>query len=152
LRFNSELYLRALYYLRHSDQGWSNLATISPADVQGALTAPSWRLDATPENLDSLERILRLARSRNVKVRLLVGPYLPEYMTRAANTDRFIATVEERARRVDPSLRVWNYAGAVTEPRFFADVLHLNNLGTEAFMRMLQRDGFFAEVTEHASL
>ncbi len=152
LRFNSELYLRALYYLRRSDQDWSNWTTISPADVEGARSAPAWRLDPTPENLDSLERILRLARLRNIEVRLLVGPYLPEYMTRAVNAGLFIAAVEQRAHRVDPSLHVWNYAGAVAEPRLFADVLHLNNLGTDAFMRILQLDGFFAETMQHASL
>jgi len=152
LRYNSELYLRALYYLRRSDQDWSNLQTISPADVEGARTAPPWRFDPTPGNLDALERMLRMARARGIEVRLLVGPYLPEYMTRAVNTGPFIATVEQRAHRVDPSLRVWNYASAVGATRLFADVLHLNNLGTEEFMRMLQRDGFFAWTSEHASL
>lgn len=152
LRFNGELYLRALYYLRRSDQDWSNWSTISQADVQGARAAPEWRLDPTPENLDSLERIVRLARSRHIEVRLLVGPYLPEYLQRAVNAGPFIAAVEERVHRVDPSLHVWNYAGAVGEPRLFADVLHLNNRGTDAFMRMLQHDGFFAETAQHASL
>jgi hypothetical protein len=152
LRFNSELYLRALYYLRRSDQAWSNWATIPPAEVDAARNARPWRLDATAENLDSLERILRLLRSRNVEVRLLVGPYLPTYMTRSTNAGVFIATVERRTRRVDPSLHVWNYSTAIGDPRLFADVLHLNDLGTEAFVRMLQRDGFFTETDRHASL
>jgi len=152
LRFNSELYLRALYYLRRSDQDWSNWATISPADVEGARSAPTWRLDPTPGNLDALERIVRLARSRNIELRLLVGPYLPQYLARAVNAGPFIAAVEQRVHRVDPSLHVWNYAGAVGEPALFADVLHLNDRGTDAFMRILQRDGFFAEMAQRASL
>jgi hypothetical protein len=143
LRYNSELYLRALYYLRRSDQDWSNWGTISPEEVSRASTAPLWRLDATAENLDALERILRQLRSRNVEVRLVVAPYLPEYTKRAVSLDAFVAGVEARARRVDPALRVWNYAAAISEARLFADPLHLNNVGTEAFTRMLQRDGFF---------
>ena len=54
LRFNSELYLRSLYYLRRSDQDWSNWSTISlsllfsSGPATAALTAatptiPSWR-------------------------------------------------------------------------------------------------------------
>jgi hypothetical protein len=145
LRFNSELYLRALYYLRKSDQDWANWETISAVEVERARTATPWRLDATAENLDSLERILRLLRARNVEVRLVIAPYLPEYTTRAVNIDAFIAMVEKRSQRVDSSLSVWNYAAAVQPPPLFADPLHLNNRGTEAFTRLLQHDGFFKE-------
>jgi hypothetical protein len=144
LRFNSELYMRALYYLRRSDQEWGNSATISAAEIEQARAGGPWRLHPSEQNLASLERILRLVRSRNVAVRLMIGPYLPDYAAHAANLGDFIAVVEQRAHRVDPSLHVENYYAAMAEPRLFADVLHLNDSGTAAFMSILQRDRFFA--------
>src|SRR5947209_120091 len=107
LNYNSELYLRALYYLRRSDQDWANWSTMSPQEVARVRSVGPWTLEATQENLDALERMVRVLRSRNVEVRLLVGPYLPEYVAHLQQFDHFTGAISERARRVDPALRIW---------------------------------------------
>lgn len=144
LHYDSEIYLRALYYVRRSDQDWTNRASMSPQDVQRVAQMPPATLQPRPENVAALQRMIALLESRGSAVRLLIGPYLPEYAARS-NAGAFAAFIAARAQNVDPKLRVWNYAASVGGPSNFGDVLHLNEAGAKQFAAILQRDGFFGQ-------
>jgi hypothetical protein len=134
LAFNSEFFLRALYYLRRSDQDWILQSTIG-AEL---LAAPdgSWALTALPESLDALERMVRDLRARNVTVKLIIAPFLsPEH----TNVAEFSRIVSGRVR-----LPVLNYVAAGGPPENFADRVHMNRKGAEQFCRRLAADGVFA--------
>jgi hypothetical protein len=137
LRFNSEIYLRTLYYLRRPDQDWTNHRAMSEDEAVRMRSAPPWILRARSENLVALERMIRMLEARHVEVRLFVGPYLPEY--RLPDLDRFVALIAGRTH-----LPVWNYARAVTGASNFADVFHLNDKGAAQLAGRMAGDGFFA--------
>jgi len=142
LRFNSELFLRTLYYMRRSDQDWANWSAMSPRDAPRPDARAAWALTAQTENLAALERMIRLLQSKNAEVRLLIGPYFPEYAAES-NLGAFASLIAEHAHRVDPKLAVWNYSSAVPGPSHYADVIHLNGSGAKELATLMQRDGFF---------
>ncbi|MEA2339320.1 MAG: hypothetical protein QOE82_3327, partial [Thermoanaerobaculia bacterium] len=142
-RFNSELFLRSLYYMRRSDQDWANWAAMSPGQVARLDARAVWTLKPLPENLAALERMIRLLESRHVEVRLLIGPYYPEYAAHS-NLEAFAALIAGRTHRVDPKLAVWDYSSAVTGSSHYTDVIHLNGSGAKDLAALMQRDGFFA--------
>ncbi|HEV7428429.1 MAG TPA: hypothetical protein VGQ46_18890 [Thermoanaerobaculia bacterium] len=142
LRFNSELFLRTLYYLRRSDQDWANWLAMAGDVPQSGAISP-WALRPLPENLAAMERMIRLLQSRNCQVRLLIGPYLPEYAAHS-NLTEFAALIAGHAHRVDPKLAVWNYSAAIAGPSHYTDVIHLNGSGAKQLAAVMQRDGFFA--------
>jgi hypothetical protein len=138
-QFNSEMFLRALYYLTASDQTWINRYQISPALVHSLRTSQENSLTMFPENLKALERILGTARQENIAVRLVISPYLPNYAQRLSNIRGWVQQVEA----VTMGIRVMDYSAAVTATSAFADRLHLNYDGSMLLLKMLVRDGVF---------
>jgi lysophospholipase L1-like esterase len=139
--YNGEIPLRALYYARRSDQDWINRYRISPALVAEARAEPDFELHALPENLAALGRIAALARERHIPLRLLVTPYLPEYVAHVRNWDEWLEQLRSAA---GPDERIWDYGRAIRDDAQFADRLHLNELGGIPFAQRLAADGFLA--------
>jgi hypothetical protein len=129
--YDSEFFLRALAYLRRSDQDWINHATIGPELLTAAAT--SRQLSFRPESLDALERTVRMLRARGIVVRLVIAPYQAADIT---NLAEFTSSVSSRV-----GLPVLNYAAAGGAPENFADRVHLNQRGAEELAKMLARDG-----------
>lgn len=136
---NGEVPLRALYYLRRSDQDWINRYRIEPALLASVPNEPAFTLAARPENLDALRRMVALARGRGIAVRLIVTPYLPGHIAHATNREEWLARIGGVTGE-----RVWDYSTAIADPGCFADRLHLNDRGAEPFVDRLVSDGFFA--------
>jgi hypothetical protein len=132
LRYDSEFFLRALTYLRRSDQDWINRNVIP----EGLVADPRGRWQPRPheENLVALGRLVSMLRSRGIDVKLVIAPYHP-----SASVD-MNEIIQGVARHV-PGARVLNYADAIPESRYFADGVHMNADGSETFLRMLSRDG-----------
>ncbi len=141
---NGEMPLRALYYLRRSDQDWVNRYRIEPGLIAATRAAPGFSLTAREENLAALGRTVRLARSAGIDVRLVATPYLPDYFVRITNWTTWIACIHRAAGGGE---RIWDYTGADDNPDHFADRVHLNDLGAPAFAARLVRDGFFGGVS-----
>ena len=132
LRYDSEFFLRSLVYLRRSDQGWINRNVIA-----GELAdAPRGRWSPRPheENLVALGRLVPMLRSRGIDVKLVLAPYHPSVMV---DMNEIMQGVERHV----PGARVLNYADDIPESQYFADGLHMNADGSEAFLHMLCRDG-----------
>jgi hypothetical protein len=136
LPYDSEFFIRALAYLRRSDQDWINRNVITPALL--ATPRGQWNLQPRPENLAALERLVRLLRSRGVEVKLVIAPY---HRSSQFGMDDIVAAVTRSVRLADPDARIWNYANAIEGSVYFADGVHMNADGSEVFLRMLLRDG-----------
>lgn len=132
LRYDSEFFLRSLLYLRRSDQDWINRNVI--AGELAAAPRGRWSPRPHQENLEALGRLVPMLRARGVDVRLVIAPYHPSVMV---DMNEIVEGVERHV----PGARVLNYADAIPESRYFADGLHMNADGSEAFLRMLHRDG-----------
>ena len=131
---NSEFYLEALHYMRQSDQDWIYRYSMSPA--MRALPREPWPLVPISENVDALDRMVRVLRQRGIEVRLVVAPYSPAKVL--VNMSEFLDLLTRRTR-----MPILNYGGAMDDPDCFADQIHLNERGSRAFLRILQRDGVF---------
>lgn len=132
LPYDSEFFLRALAYLRRSDQDWINRNVIAPQLAAG----PRGRWSPRPhqENLDALRRLVPMLRSHGIDVKLVIAPY-----HRSVMVD--MNEITDGVTRSVPGARVLNYADAVEDSRSFADGVHMNADGSDVFLRMLCRDG-----------
>lgn len=139
-RFNGEMLLRALNYLRKSDQDWINRYRISPAILEAAARAPERSAASLPHNLASLQRIVADLKRRNIEVRLVISPYLPAYLPRIRDLDEWALKVEQE---LGGSVRVRNDASQLSDVALFADRLHLNEAGGRAYLDQLFDADFF---------
>jgi hypothetical protein len=132
LPYDSEFFLRALMYLRRSDQDWINRNVIAPQLAAG----PRGRWSPRPhqENLDALGRLVPMLRARGIEVKLVIAPYHRSVMV---NMNEIIHGIT----RTVPGAPVLNYADAIEDSRYFADGVHMNANGSDVFLRMLCRDG-----------
>jgi len=137
LRLNSGFSLEALHYWHRSDQDWINRAPMPQA--LRSEPAGSWSLPHR-EDLEALDRIVRVLGERQIAVRLAIAPYFPEPL----NMPEFANVVSVSVRRVDPESRILNYAGAIRDPGSFADRVHLNERGSRQLLALMVRDGVFA--------
>lgn len=140
-RFNSELFLRTLYYLRRSDQGWINHYQIAPgliAESESA-TANAVRLGRPlPQAVDGLRRIEALCRERGVTARYVIGPYMPLFRDRIVDLDALREELEEAV-----GIKILDFSRAVTDVTHFADNVHMNFDGSEELATRLMDSGLF---------
>jgi hypothetical protein len=136
--YNGEIPLRAAFYARRSDQDWINHYKITPEIIAAARDAADFEFGTRPENLEALGRMVALANERGITTRLIVVPYLPEFMAHAQRWDVWLTKVQDAA----GGQRIWDYSNAVTDHDHFADRLHLNDVGGVPFADRLAADGF----------
>jgi hypothetical protein len=132
-RFTGEFFLRVLYYLRRSDQDWINRYRIDPAFAEnfrpsGEIQA-EWNRSIPQDRLDALNRIIDLAKNQGIKVRLIVTPYLPNYIAHVPRYEVWKQHVEESS-----GLPVTDWSRAISAPEHFSDPLHMNLEGFRAFL------------------
>jgi hypothetical protein len=140
-RFNSEMFLRALYYQRGTDQNWINRYQINRALLNSTASDNSHELRTFPENLAALKRIVSRAQALGIHVRMVVGPYLPAYGKSISNLNQW---VEDVGKEMTGSTPVRDYSSAITDVSAFADRMHLNYEGSRALLKRLISDGVFA--------
>ena len=146
-RYDSELFLRSLYYLRHNDQAWANSYRMPTDFLQSVVREEPWRIAPRQENIAALTRMTALLQARGIQVRLFVSPYLPQHLAHLANLDDFVASIGART-----GLNVWNFANAIDDSSAFADRIHLNIFGTGPLLRKMQAAGFFAGIRDGRAL
>lgn len=144
--FNSELFLRTLYYLNRSDQSWANVRQITQAYAETyevAARDAALLASLRPRNIEALERILERCAAEGIPVRLLVAPYLPRHRQGLHEFATWLATV----RATTEPFGVWlhDYSQAVIEAKYFADATHLNREGSDRLLDALLADGLFAK-------
>lgn len=143
-RFNSDMFLRALYYLNRSDQTWINRRRVSPEVLKSLEEMEETELRAPLEsNIEALVRIARMLREKGVVIRLVMAPYLPEYLSRVQNLAAWLDTVRKG---IGDKEEILDYTAAVDDRSAFADRTHLNANGAALLLKKLVKDGFFRDL------
>ena len=133
-RYNSELFLRALYYRGRSDEDWLLDRVISAPMLAGVGETPDYTIE--PMFLEDLKATVGLAKRRGIEVELVINPYLPAFAQRITNLPAFKQQIEART-----GLRVKDYSQAVTMIEGFGDYQHLNKSGSRVYIDRLLADG-----------
>ena len=135
-RYNSDLMIRSLFFLRKSDQDW----------IMESVVAPSWRASLPDEkirhfarsqdDLESLKRTIALAEKHEVEVTLILAPYLPEYFAMTQSCPEWLGWLE-----AETGKKVLDYSTFIDDTALFADPIHLNPPGAEALAQLLSDNG-----------
>lgn len=138
-RYNGELFLRALYYLRQDDQGWILHGTgLAPAAAE-RLAAVAPPLLYRPAQGEALGALVDVLEARGIRPVLVIAPYLPAYGARpetAAWRRALEAALAGRAGIIDDATLLDGLDG-------FQDVNHLNDRGAARFIDRLLADPRF---------
>jgi len=140
-RYNSEYFLRSLYYINKADQDWINRYRISRTFYNGFFPTENNKKKFSkidPDDLQILREILEEARKKDIKVRLFISPYLDKFIN---NTPEF----KDWKKLLEKQLhyKIWDYSSGVNDWRCFADIIHLNYDGAKVLLAKLEKDGFF---------
>ncbi len=134
LRFNNEVFLRALYYQgRTTDENWLLDRVISDG-MREKVTQEPYRIDLI--KIEELKAIIKVAQKNGSEVKLTVTPYYPPFRHHMEGLDKFIAAVEEHTQ-----LPVYDYSTALSDYEFFGDYMHINKEGSKRLIQLLQQDG-----------
>lgn len=136
-RANNEVFQRALYYRNRPDTDWLIDRQIAPAL---AATAP---LDTFPISVQrpliaQLANAVAYARSKGVRVELVISPYYPQMVRDWTN----VGAVSQATQQAT-GLPVRDYRQALPDPADFGDFMHPNKRGAQHYIDLLVRDGVF---------
>jgi len=133
--FNSEMFLRALYFLDRDDQGWCRGETMSRASID-ALKAPGeMKLgQPTEASLQAVAEIVALAREQGIRCVLVITPFLPQYRESIVGYGKWV----DRLREVAGDELIYDYSAAFADESLFADKWHLNCRGSSEFADLMQ--------------
>lgn len=143
-RYNSEMFLRILYYLGRSDQSWINRGRVAtPAIVEAYFTQGGSNFTVDAARIAPLRAAVERLRAAGVEPVLFVGPYHPAVMERLADARGWIAQLR---RELGDDLQVLDLSRLALSPAGFADPLHVNIDGSREVMAELVRavDGLAA--------
>lgn len=140
-RMNSELFLRGLTYFKKSDQYWINHRTIDEAAIRRVEDGGPVELPLSVEGAKLIGRLASELEGKGILVKLVMSPYLPEYLDRITNLPDWIQKVEKYTGR-----NVFDYSNLQLTPDGFADSLHLNQTGGEMFLDKLIEDDVISTI------
>jgi len=142
-RYNSEIWQRAMRYLKGTDVTWLNDREINQFMIdQATIEKPldftfASEKDLDPEDLmNEIKNLVDFAETKNIKVRLLVNPYFPPFFNRSIGFDKWknqVSTITGK--------KVYDYSTALNDSKFFTDYQHCNKIGSIEYLKLLKRDG-----------
>lgn len=139
-RYNSEYFLRTLYYLGKSDQDWINRYSISN-ELYNQLTESKRSLTLFNKiddaSLEALNGIINRCKQANIRVYLLLAPVL-DVVRDEGEVNAYIKRIE-----VSTGLKVYDMSAAIKDPGYFADSIHTNDGGAKVIADMLRKQGWF---------
>lgn len=142
--YNSDMFLRSLYYLNETDQGWANRRRILPTLTASVESSPpmakSWLRTPRNEQLAALKRILAYAAERNIKVALVMTPFLPQYRDKMQDFSSWMDILTEA---IGNDVRIYDYSRVVADERHFQDRIHVNLDGANVLLDSMIEDGLF---------
>lgn len=144
-RYNSEVFQRALFYLRKSDEDWLLNRTITD-ELIAKTTDPNYSfiIKYPPATLDEFKILVSNLQEAQVDVQLVINPYYPIFRERMTNLDQLKSEVENKT-----GLPVHDYSRAVQGDENFGDLQHLNKKGSRIYIDLLNQDGFFNQGIEN---
>ena len=135
-RYNSEVFQRALYYLKKPDKDWLLDRVISATLQKDVAKIDSFNFDFTDKMLTELKDVVAYAQQKNTMVKLVVNPYYPPFVQHIHNKKALIEAVENAT-----GLTVHDYANSIQNTDGFGDYQHLNKSGAKAYIDLLLEDG-----------
>lgn len=135
-RYNNEVFQRALYYWKRSDEDWLLDRVITPVLQQKVKDEGPFLFNFTDEMLADLKAVVEHYEEKGVEVVLVVNPYYPPFAKKIANLDELIAAIQKTT-----GLAVHNYADSIAGTTGFGDYQHLNKNGSRQYLDLLIRDG-----------
>lgn len=136
-RYNSEVFQRAFFYWKKSDEDWLLDRVISPTMQKDAEKLPTFNYDFTPDMLKNLADLVAYAKGKGVRVELVVNPYFPPFAAKIGNLAAMKTEVEKAT-----GLPVRDYSNTVAGVAGFGDYQHLNKNGAKEYLDKLMQDGF----------
>jgi len=144
-RFNSEYFLRSLYYLRRDDQDWVNRYRIRPEMVSRIPEMPARELSIPGESMVQVRAWLalqELCEEKKVRLTLVAGPYLPAFIPKMTNYPAWLLAVRQMS---GPAVEWIDASRWVEVESGFADTIHLNEEGAKIVSERLVKEGVFSE-------
>jgi len=138
LRYNSEVFQRAIRHLNTDDKFWLTNRRISTAMQAASEDLENVSIDIIPDLENSLINIVKIAQEHGTEVELIVAPFLHNYANALFNLDEYIESIESKTK-----LKVNNYAKSIKDPQYFGDYFHINIYGSEKFVEMMKADNLF---------
>ncbi len=131
--FNNEIFQRGLFHKNKTDEDWMLDRVISPK-LAAEVSANKYALEVHPYLILQLSEMAAAAKKQGVDVRLVIGPYFPNF--NVENLDA-LKTAAENA----TGLTVFDYRNALPGAEFFGDFMHPNKKGAMVFIDLMKRDG-----------
>lgn len=146
-RYNCEMFLRALFYLAESDQGWINSGIINkqyasqycPSDADQSANM----LTTVGANWDALMRIVDLCEASQIELGLVVTPYLQNHIL---NLEAYPEWLEAFESQLPESVEFYDLSSALDGTAGFADPLHINRKGGEELFEIMLELGVLGEL------
>lgn len=135
-RYNSEVFQRAFFYWKKSDEDWLLDRVISPTLQKDVEKQGVFDYDFTPEMLENLADLVQFARGKGVRVELVVNPYYPPFAEKIGNLPALKSAIEQAT-----GLPVHDYSNSITGVDGFGDYQHLNKNGAREYLDRLLQDG-----------
>jgi lysophospholipase L1-like esterase len=143
-RYNSELFLRTLFYTGKSDQAWINSGNIDPDFAINFVPSEEEQSQnlypITGSNWKALQRLVVKCAAEGIELRLVASPYLPAFRNNLALYDSWVDTFHASLPEAD---LFYDYTQSLTDSEYFADTLHINRKGSRALLDAMIQDGVF---------
>ncbi|MBC8011664.1 MAG: hypothetical protein H7067_16390 [Burkholderiales bacterium] len=130
--FNSELFHRAFFFRKHSDQRLHATGVITPEIIAARSDEQFFPASATASHIELLDDLQSYLNGRKVRLILVIAPYHPSTAPRFSDYDSLLSSVSS------PDRRLIDCSQVLREDKYFADRLHLNIDGAREFTRILQ--------------
>jgi len=143
-QYNTELFLRVIYFLSKSDQSWINDGVVDPE------VARNWKVSRKEEDLwkvpadkklKGLLDLVHFADQKKIPIKLVIGPYIKGYTEQLENYQQWKTAVQEA---VGNDHQIYDFSNSIENELNFADMVHLNRSGSVEFLQQLKGAGFFA--------
>ena len=138
--YNSEYFLRTLYYFNRSDQDWINRYQIK-SDFYEKLQPTEKKLAILEfidkQSMDSLQRIINLCKQYNINLKLVLAPILDKVRNKD-DIDAYLKDIETRTH-----LNVTDLSAVTNEITHFADTIHTNEKGAKKLADYFLMNNFF---------
>lgn len=135
-RYNSEVFQRTFFYWKKSDKDWLLDRVISANMVQSVDEQKTLRFSYNKKMLESMAEMVNYAKSKGVRVELVVNPYYPAFIPKIGNLDTLMTDINAAT-----GLAVKNFENAVAQTEAFGDYQHVNKVGAKLYLDKLVEAG-----------
>lgn len=134
LKFNNELFYRALYYMNRNDQEWVNEYKINDRLIEDTKLIQEFDLNLNYNDIKIFKELEEDLRNEGIKVYFFIAPYYPIYKRKMANIDKIINILN-----FEFFEDVIDLSGFLIEDDYFADRIHTNKKGAILITKKLMK-------------